>query len=81
MSNDLTPWLIYAPRRPQGLSICVEEHGLQPPWPLTGVIRALRARNPKKVEERFPGVKKGCKSRKKVEKSRKVEKGRKKGCF
>ena len=26
--------------------------GLQSPWPLTGVIRALRARNPKIVEKR-----------------------------
>ena len=36
---------------------------LQPSWPLTGVIRALRARNPKKVEKSCrgalgPGVKK-----------------------
>ena len=29
--------------------------GLQPSWPLTGVIRALRARNPKKVEKKLPG--------------------------
>ena len=35
---------------------------LQPPWPLTGVIRALRARNPRKVEKKVE------KSRKKVEK-------------
>ena len=46
-------------------SLCV----LQPSWPLTGVIRALRARNPKKVEKKLPGpfgpaVQKG---RKKVE--------------
>ena len=40
------------------------EFALQPSWPLTGVIRALRARNPKKVEKKLPGplgpgVKKG----------------------
>ena len=29
--------------------------GLQPPWPLTGVIRALRARNPKRAQKKFPG--------------------------
>ena len=41
---------------------------LQPRWPLTGVIRALRARNPRKVGEKFPrGRKNGWKKgRKKV---------------
>ena len=32
-------------------AICAE--GLQSPWPLTGVIRA---RHPKKVEKKFPGL-------------------------
>ena len=50
-------------------------HTLQPPWPLTGVIRALRARKPQKVEKKFPGPrgqKRLKKSRKKVKKELKT---------
>ena len=34
------------------LSLLKQALVLQPPWPLTGVIRALRARNPQKVEKK-----------------------------
>ena len=44
---------------------------LQPSWPLTGVIRALRARNPKEVEKSSWGLS--------TPGSKKVEKKSKKG--